>query len=384
MNERKKILWLVGWYPNKYDAFDGDFIQRHAKAAAIHYDVYVLFVKQFEAQKQTETSINKFDGLTEEIVYLPKQKGVRGKFRNYGEWQSCYKARVKALVEKQRPDLIHVHIPWKAGLIALWAQKRFSFAYIVTEHWGIYNNVVNDNIYTKSFLVRSLFRQVYKKAAALVSVSNFLGEAVNKTLVKKTYRVIPNVVDTDVFYPGEAKQKRFTFLHVSSMIPLKNVEGILLAFKDFLKKTGADAQLIMVGNKDDFYPSVAREFGLLNAKVFFKGEIPYNEVARQMQHSHALVVNSNIENSPCVIGEALCCGLPVIATNVGGIPELVGEKEGLLVPPQDGVALANAMMEMYQQYERYDAFEIAAVAKEKFSVQTIGRAFSALYGSILV
>ena len=46
--QRKKILWLVSWYPNRNDKFDGDFIQRHARAAAIYHDVHVIFVTDTE------------------------------------------------------------------------------------------------------------------------------------------------------------------------------------------------------------------------------------------------------------------------------------------------------------------------------------------------
>ena len=51
----------------------------------------------------------------------------------------------------------------------------------------------------------------------------------------------------------------------------------------------------------------------------------------EMQQAHSFVLNSNIENAPCVISEALCCGLPVIATRVGGVPEMVDKFNGILV-----------------------------------------------------
>lgn len=383
MQKRKKILWLVSWYPNKYDLFDGDFIQRHAKAAALHHDVHVLFIKQFEDQRKLEESIAENGGLTEQLIYLPKQKGVLGKLTNHREWLAAYKRYLKRLLQKEAFNLVHVHVPWKVGLIALWTKKRFGIPYVVTEHWGIYNNVVDDNIHRRNKLVRRLLKRIYAEAAAFVSVSKFLGDAVNETLVKKDFTVIPNVVDTNLFYRRDRKESRFTFLHVSNMVPLKNVEGIIAAFQIFLQESKADTQLVLVGNKDDQYPSLASKTGLLNTHIFFKGEVPYGEVAKEMQRSHVLVLNSNIENSPCVIGEALCCGLPVIATNVGGIPELVNEKNGLLVPPQNAEALAKAMLEIFQNHSRYNAWEIALAAVQKFSIEAIGADLSIVYERVL-
>jgi len=65
MIERKKILWLVSWYPNKYDLFDGDFIQRHAKAAALYNDIHVLFIKAFDEQLIKEEEKRELPGLKE-------------------------------------------------------------------------------------------------------------------------------------------------------------------------------------------------------------------------------------------------------------------------------------------------------------------------------
>lgn len=379
MHERKTILWLVSWYPNKYNLFDGDFIQRHARAAAVHHDVHVLFIKQHEKQGQTDKVWSGGGGFTEQIVYLPKQTGVLGKLKNYREWQKQYKVEIGLITSKFHPAAVHVHIPWKVGLIALWARKRFGLPYLVTEHWGIYNDVVADNIYTKPFFFRRLLRRIYDQAAAFVSVSRYLGEGVNRTLVKKSFSVIPNVVDTNLFYPAADKHDFFTFIHVSNTVPLKNVEGIIKAFNDFLLQTKAGARLVIVGNTDQRYEELAKQLPLPKEAVLFRGEVPYPAVAGEVRRCHAFVLNSDIENSPCVIGEALCCGLPVIATAVGGVPELVTEENGLLVPPRHAAALAMAMAEMFQDYRRFNTARIALAAKDKFSAGTVARQFSDLY-----
>ena len=381
MAGRKKILWLVSWYPNKYDAFDGDFIQRHARAAALYNDIHVIFVKASEEQEAVEETLNEDQGLTEQIIYVPKKEGLINKLKNYRQWKRCFRAAVDLSLQKQKPSIVHVHIPWKVGIIALWIKKAYGIPFIVTEHWGIYNTIVEDNIYTKSFPVRYLLKRIYKEANTFISVSNYLGEGVNQALVKKNYSVIPNVVDTSLFYPAEKKYPRFTFLHVSNMVPLKNVEGILHAFKLFLE-TGSDAQLILIGNKNGQYKELAAKLEFPNKAVFFKGEILYADVAKEMQRSHVFILNSNIENSPCVIGEALCCGLPVIATNVGGISELIKKENGQLIFPGDTNALLNEMRQAFYNYDQFNNQQIAAAATENFSIPVLARQFDSLYNSV--
>lgn len=383
MNERRKILWLVSWYPNKYDPFDGDFIQRHARAAALHHNVHVLFVKQSPAQATLETEWNESGGLTEQIIYLPRLNGLFAKVANHRRWQKEYRSAVALLMKNDCPDLIHVHVPWKTGLVALWAKRKFRIPYVVTEHWGIYNRVAADNVYKRSVLFRYLVRRIFKKATAFVSVSQFLGHGVNQALLKKEFAVVPNVADTSAFRPSGEKAAVFTFVHVSNMVPLKNVEGILSAFQSFRKQTGADAQLVLVGNKDETYPRLAQNLKLPVSSYRFTGEVSYAQVAGEMRRSHAFVLNSDMENSPCVIGEALCCGLPVIGTNVGGVPELVNGANGLLIPPRSPNALADAMSRLYRSYENFDTGSIAARASERFSMEAVGRQFANLYATFV-
>lgn len=381
MSERKRILWLVSWYPNKYDPFDGDFIQRHAKAAALFNDIHVLFVKQSESQSEVEKVWGGKDGLTEQIIYLPKQKGFLGKVANYRLWQAHYKAQVSRIIRQDKPHLIHVHVPWKAGLIALWATRKFSIPYVITEHWGIYNRVAEDNIHTRPFWVRFYLKEIFRKAKGFASVSRYLAEGVNETLVQKDFTVIPNVVDTNLFTPSMHKYERFTFLHVSNMVPLKNVGGIIEAFADFLTGTSADAQLVLVGNYNtNLYDTQAK--GLTPGSVIFRGEVPYASVAAEMRRSHVFVLNSLIENSPCVIGEASCCGIPVISTAVGGVPELVNEKNGVLVRSNDKTQLTAAMIRAWQGWKDWNPEKISMEAQEKYAQAAVGAAFARFYESV--
>lgn len=379
MKTRKKILWLVSWYPNKYDLFDGDFIQRHARAAALYDDIHVLFVKPAEQQETIETERKEAHGVVEQIIYLPVRKGKLGRLKSQLQWQKEFRSAAREIIHAERPDLVHVHIPWKAGLIALWVKRQYKIPYLLTEHWGIYNTVVEDNIHTKSFFVRYLLKKIYRGASLFISVSKFLGNGVNQTLVKKAFYVIPNVVDTKVFKPSADKNERFTFLHVSNMVPLKNVDGILAAFAQFVKSTGRNAHLILIGNRDDKYDAIAKKLGLTKEVVSFRGEVAYSEVAAAMRCAHVLVLNSDIENSPCVIGEALCSGLPIIATNVGGIPELVNRNNGVLIDRNDTHSLARAMEQVYENYPKFRTDEIALNAKQFFALSVIGRNFHELY-----
>jgi glycosyltransferase involved in cell wall biosynthesis len=169
------------------------------------------------------------------------------------------------------------------------------------------------------------------------------------------------------------------------MVPLKNIPAILDAFREVVQKKGkGQVQLIMIGNRDQEYVSLAKEMGLLNEEVFFRGEIPYAEVADEMKRSHALVIFSQSETFSCVTAEALCSGLPVIASNTGALPELDNNRNGILVPVGDSQQLARAMMEMVDDYRNYDAVSIAASASAKYGYSAVSEQFRDLYHSNLL
>ncbi|MBK8605998.1 MAG: glycosyltransferase [Chitinophagaceae bacterium] len=383
--ERKKILWLCSWYPSKMDPFNGDFIQRHARAAALFNDIHVIHVT-YDYPNDVENSgqeLNSNGQLTEQIVYFKKKKSLKAKLTNQLRWLANYKKAIRNYIIKNgKPDLVHLHVPMKAGVLALWMKKNYKISYIVTEHWGIYNHIVEDKYASKSIAFKKYTKKIFERASKFISVSDYLAKGVNRQICKKDYVVIPNAVDTDLFYYKEKEASAFRFIHVSNMVPLKNAEGILRSFKNFIQQN-INAELIMVGDIGPQIRDYAQTLSFPAGAIKFLGEIPYTQVAAEMQKADCLLLFSNIENSPCVIGEALCCGLPVITTNVGGIPELTSESNSLLIESKDEDALTQAMHEMVGGINNYNRKKIAENAISKFSYSVIGKQINTVYEEII-
>lgn len=218
----------------------------------------------------------------------------------------------------------------------------------------------------------------------LLPVSSDLGELICRQVAQKKFLPVVNAVDTGLFfYDGtDRDDKVFRFIHVSSMNSLKNAEGLLRAFKAFLKD-GGKAELNMVGDTTPEIRDYAASLEFPAGAVRFHGEISNADVARLVRKADCFVLFSNIENSPCVIGESLCCGLPVIATTVGGISELVTEENGILVAAGDETALAAAMRRVSEYSSMFNRKKIAENAFSRFSYPVIGKKIDEIYQSIL-
>ena len=379
----KKILWLTSWYPNRMDEFDGDFIQRHAKAVALFCRVHVIFVvKATNKLSVTEKEERTEGNLTEQIIYYSSPKtgiSLLDRFLSQRKYNQCCRKAITAYINTNgNPDYVHVHVAMKAGLAALWIKKKWNIPFIVTEHWTGYYRQSVPSVFNYNWLFRKLNKKILKEAACFLPVSKDLGETVKQNFINIPYHVVPNVVNTELFYYNPVKPEKFRFIHISYMNYQKNPEGIIKA-SSLLHKSGYDFEVLMLGNKDKRLMQFAKQNNLPADVLFFAETVPYTDVAKQMQNSSALLLFSRFENLPCVILEALCCGLPVISSRVGGIAEVLNQTNGILVKSENIKELATAMQQLIDNYSLYNRSVIAADAASKFNYDKVGRQYVELY-----
>jgi glycosyltransferase involved in cell wall biosynthesis len=380
----KHILWLASWYPDEISPYNGDFIQRHAIAVSSHIPITVIYIAQHGPDIEMPVSreiITQNGNLTERIVYFKYGKtGARSLNKILYNWKYFYHFRRyirQYIAENGRPDLIHVHIPMKAGRIALWLKETLSIPFIVTEHSSAYSDEVPDSYHRRSDYYKKWVRSIFEQASGVTTVSARLGNRLQELFSIQNMHIIPNVADTRHFHYSAHTAPRFRFLHASTMDHPKNVEGILKALHE-LKQIRSDWECIMLGWDRPVLKELCASLQL-DAHVKWKGVVTYQEVAREMQQSSALLMFSRYENQPCVILEALCCGLPVLATMVGGIPEIVNAANGILVPPEKEALLLEAMQDCMNDYSRFDRTAIAGAAQNLYAYEIAGKQFAALY-----
>ena len=384
---RKKILWICSWYPDKLAPFNGDFIQRHAAAAMLYNDIYVIHVVGDTSGKisRKKQEFNIEAGVTEQIIYYPATNSLLGRLISHYSWLQLYRHAIRKYIsEYGKPDLVHIHIPYKAGLLGGWIKKIYNIPYIITEHWTIYQPQNLVKYEQQKPLYKSIIKRAIKGCNLFLPVSNDLGLLINKLVTEKKFSVVENVANEEYFYFTDniSKDTPFRFIHVSTMTYQKNADTIIECFCLFLEKFPA-TELIIVGPIPESMQQLIEKTGLSNKNIFLKGEISYIDVAKEMKQAHSLVMFSRYENSPCSIIEALCCGLPVIATNVGGIPELLVKHNGLLIETLDKEALVVALASMVTNYTMYDRKKIAEQAKSRFSYPVIGKKLDEVYASVI-
>ena len=161
------------------------------------------------------------------------------------------------------------------------------------------------------------------------------------------------------------------------------MKGLLRAAK-MLSEKRQDWQLVLVGTGIDYQEvrSYAKDLAIPENLLRWTGELTPHEVAEKMDKADIFVLPSHFENAPVVLSESLAKGLPIVASRVGGIPEMVSESCSILVTPGKDDELVQALDSMLDHHQEYDRAQIREQGKP-YSFSTVGKELKAIYESVL-
>jgi len=160
------------------------------------------------------------------------------------------------------------------------------------------------------------------------------------------FRVVPNGIGTDQFYPsrGIGREKNRLIVTTSADTPLKGLHYLLQALARIAATHNVRLTVVGTPKADGHILRLTRRLGL-SSRVTFTGPIDQQEFFRQYAKASVAVVPSLYEGFGLPAGEAMACGVPVVSTRGGALPEVVGDA-GVLVPPADPAALAAAIVDL--------------------------------------
>lgn len=250
-----------------------------------------------------------------------------------------------------------------------------------------------DTGFLKSPRLRQLSRLLNRRFDMIVAPSTSILDAVERDegAPRSRMRCIANAVDTERFQPISATDRQaalgvidctetdLLIGCVADMVPVKRHEDIVDAFAD-LRGELPNARLILIGDGPcrEAIERRIRELGLTGS-VRILGRRP--DIDTLLPVFDLFVLASDTEGLSNAILEAQACGLPVVASNVGGNPDLVDADCGILVPPRDPGALAEAMDRLL--HDRACREQMGAVARMRVvrdhSIAAMTRAYTALY-----
>ena len=389
------ILHLLSWFPTPDDPTLGNFCVRMIDA--LPEDCHSVILSVCDGKDMTKSfEVKEIKGAhhTHVQIYIrpPKINAIR-KLKMLQMYQYGLKYIKKRFFQ---PDLIHLHVTYPLGQVALLWKKLYGYKYVLTEHWTIYQPQ------NKDVLVGGLKKKIVKianNASLIMPVSLDLQRCMEGHGVHNRFEVIYNLVNTDMFKlrqppcidsnlptgqrRNDMQGSKKRMLHISTLRDeAKNFSGILRTIEK-LRQQRDDFELHVIHDYDaPEFKAFVKEHHLEDC-VIFHGKKTSAEVAEAYQQANFFVLFSNFENLPCVIVEAFASGVPVLSTSVGGIAEILSPERGILIPQGDEEALLQGMIQMLDHSSEYNREAIRDYAIKTFAADNIGLQIYQEYQKVL-
>lgn len=369
---------LSSWYPSREELFLGNFVKRHCSAVALKHHVWVIHPVGVNSRDKVGIEKKSTGNLTEIWVYFKRS------FLSPVNLAKRQSSILKVIQDENlRFDLVHAHVLFPLAPMFAAISKKLNAKWVFSEHWSGWHPEFRPKI---SGLRWKFFLSSASEASIGFPVSQNLSESIGNELPEMPLFIVPNVVQQEFFQTRNTEDRNrnhLKFIHVSTLDEkYKNIDGTLQAFAG-LKKSGVEFRFLIISDGDlTFAAQKVEEYGL-SKEVEVRGAAPPSVIAEEMYSSDALVLFSNTENQPCVVLEALATGLPVIASSVGDIPNLVTNDKGLLVPPGDVAKLTDALIKFSRTRTSYDREKISSGANDIFSSEAVASLLSTYYEKLL-
>lgn len=398
-----RILHVVEhWRPctTGYATRSWELVTAQARTEGLCPAVLVSSRQSIRGDKPVEVS-EMLDGRLERISPSVRERWLRP-FRANTLDSEHHQTAIQETARNHDADVIHVHWSSGLGLAAVRAAESFGCPVVAEVRFDLAGVVMTETVRMSiPFLepgLRRYFERHLPRADAVVAASHSLADLIDSTFPDLgSPTVVPNAVDHSLFTPTSqvptlrqklGLQEGFVVGTTSNMLRYEGL-GHLLAATRRLRDEGIDARALFVGDgpRQDALEQRADRHDI---PTVFTGRVPFEEVPQHLCAMDAFAVprrdvTATRFASPIKIVEAMACGRPVVASQVGDIPALLAEDRGLLVPPDDVPALTDALCSLASAPKRRAALgeRACSFAKRECAWSTVAQRCARVYQSVL-
>lgn len=289
-----------------------------------------------------------------------------------------------------RPDIVHVQHIWLLAYLV----SKYQIPFVITTHG---TDLIG---YEKWPEFRRFCDIAANNCARIIAISRDNHQSVLKIFprAKNKTLLMPNGYNSDIFYLEETDRaallaeygisydKELIILFAGKLTAVKGLDTLLLAAREYEKSQPGNIITVIAGTgekKEELWQ--LKEELKLNS-VYFIGHRNQNELRLLYSNADIFVMPSRYEAFGLVALEAMACGLAVVASNVGGLPDFIGSEVGTLVQPDDPKALCNAIIQEISQTQKNKErkSEIAQYAFKHYSQEKFTSKLEEVYRQCLI
>lgn len=355
----QKVLVLSHMYPNPVNPMSGIFVHNQTKAlkkigaevrVVVPTPCFPIYPKWEGYRKMEKETI--MDGIL--VKYVPTLMFPGGFFfSHYGKWYIQSLAKVLYDIKKEFPfNIIHCHTIFPDGFAGAFLKKELGVTVISTIHGS---DIMLYPKRSKAIYDRTLTS--LKNNDHVITVSDRLRQEALHMYPELSASTIYNGFDPQHFAPMDKYEARRKLgisengrllLYIGNLLPVKGLDFLLPAFAK-VAKDAQDLRLILIGDgplKKELY-QLATDLQIQD-RVSFVGRKPYAEIPQWIAASDVVTLTSRSEGLPSVLLETMGCGRPMVATDVGGIKEVLKDGEtGLLAEPENPSHIATCYRKLF-------------------------------------
>ena len=287
------------------------------------------------------------------------------------QWQKI----INAIQKTNNIDIIYSHYLFNT-YAAVKHLNKLNAPIVGIEHWSEINK--------PKLLptVKKMGDAIYPQINRLLTVSHATQKAIKRHFNQESTVVYNMVSDTFTYKNLASRNNKVNFITIGSLIPRKGFDLLIDAFAKLqLPSDTWELKIVGTGNeKNRLSKQIAHQH--LEQNIHLLGSRTSDEIVNLLNQSDIFVLPSRSETFGVVYIEAMACGLPVIATPCGGPEEFVNEKNGLLVPINDVVALEQAIKYMFSHYKEYNRQAIADDCHSRFSSAVIAKQLTKIFDEV--
>ncbi|WP_242927106.1 glycosyltransferase [Pontibacter vulgaris] len=396
------IFVIPSWYPSASNPIAGIFFKEQIEFLASCYAEYKIGVSIWgQNDPKLQITVKNLSNIVSVILHLSKEKKSKKKLsNNLTEYYSpaftvSHKlgGNMSKLIKLNKAhfnqfkksvgkvDVIHAHVSYPAGFIAMKLAEAYDVPYVITEHMAPFPF---PQFLTKDGNLHKSIKLPLSKASKLIAVSPALAETIIDYGVKRP-QYIPNVIDEDYFRPIPLPHKRkdFIFFTLCLISKQKGIDDLLQAYSEVIKVyPNTRLHIGGTGINIDYYKNLALELKV-EKNLTWLGQLSRSQAKIEFNSCNAFVLPSHFETFGVVYAEALACGKPIIATKCGGPEAIVNETNGLIVEVGDIKAIAESMVRMIEEYSLFNPQAIRADFEKRFSKKAVLPQIINVYKSII-
>jgi glycosyltransferase involved in cell wall biosynthesis len=336
---RARVLVVTHLFPTPSNLLQGPWVAEQVDASSSFADISVLCCSRSATRAETlrSTGVRAYFAPTDS----PFGSGRVGLIASSARYRAALRRHLAAHAADY--DLLHAHFGFPDGVLVAAAARRAGLPHVITLHG-------DDGYYliSRHDWLGHAVRTSLDSAARVICVSESMANVVRRH-VRDAEKVIvvTNGYDDELFRLSH--QPRNGVLFVGTLTKVKNVDLLLRTYGSLAPRLGEHLTIVGDGPLRAGLERLAADLGI-SARVSFLGVQSREKVCELMGTARCLVLPSSNESWGVVVAEALACGTPVVASHVGGLPEIVRDPvAGVLVEPGNGDALACALLEVLER-----------------------------------